>query len=260
VKIFGAICLAGALTISASAGTVTLYDTTGNPVTGQDSIANFSSGGTFDGNSVAGPIWDSFMSDTNISGDTLTSVSVNLIVGNPADGGAVNVGLYSSASEGGLIANLGTILDSQITQTCIPDNGVDNPDACGTGQADPPATSQPNLQQGVLLTLSGLSLGLAADTQYYLGLSDAGGDPSSTPTSALWNYDGEGSPGVGIAGQTSGNSEFGQFSDSFGAYEAQILATDNAVTTPGTPEPASFLLFGGGALAIGLFRRKMHSN
>ena len=252
MKLFGAVCLTGMLALSAKAGTVTLFDNTTQSVTGQDSVAAAGTG-SYDGNAFAGPIFDQFITDSNATGDTLTSLTFSLIAGDITDGQSINVGLYTdnSGNPGTLIGSfLGTASDAAVQQ-CVPDSGVGNPDACGIGP-----TSADVLQQGTLVTISGLSVNLLTpSTQYWIGLSDP---PSS---SMEWDYAGNGG-GIGTGGEMYNNTANGNFDDSLGPYIMQVLATDNPPAGPGspTPEPASFLLFGGGALAVGLFRRKIRSN
>jgi hypothetical protein len=248
VKLFGALCLGGILTISAVAGPVTLFDNTSQTVTGQDSITTYDGTTQFDGNLVAGPLYDQFMSDGNATGDTLTSLQLNLIAGNPNDGGSVTVGLYSDSSgnPGSLVATLGTVSDLGLQQ-CNQDSGPGNPDACAVNPSTYPTGG---LQQGTLVGLNGLSVNLNASTEYWIGLSQG---PSGT--SALWDYTDSGA-GTGTAGQSFYNSLYGLTGDGAGPYIMQVNATDNAIVTSGTPEPTTFVLLGSSVLALGLFRRK----
>lgn len=233
MKLFGALCVAGIMTMSASAGTI--FDNTGYTIAGQDGIA--ASGTDANGNTSHGPIYESFSTITsaNLTGFTLNSVGVNLSAGDNTDGGVIDVGLYSSP--GTLISNLGTFSDSQLLN-CASSSGE-----CTDG--------------GTLVTLSGLSAQLSDNTTYWIGLvSDA-----TNPTSALWNYNGDDS---GVENGTSPitgeyENQYGYNPDSNGAYIMQISTTDNGPLGP-TPEPASLALLGGGALVIGLFRRKIKSN
>src|ERR1019366_6325180 len=110
--------LATVLTLSANAGTI--FDNTTTAITGQDGIAN--SGTDGNGNGAHGPIFESFVTGTNVNatGFNLDSVLLSLYAGTPGDGGSFNVGLYSTYATDGslpaaLVATLGTVLDSSLT-------------------------------------------------------------------------------------------------------------------------------------------------
>ena len=239
MKLFGILCMAGILTVSANASTI-FFDNVGQPVTGQDGIFPAGAGCTpgancdANGNPNIGKLYDSFSTgvSANATGFTLNDVKVNLIAGNKADGFSVSVGLYSNNAgvPGGLVQLLGSVADSSLN------NCVTGVNIC-TGA-------------GTVIDLSGLSANLLDNTRYWIGLSTSG--------SALWNYEGNGN-GTGTTGEFYFSDGNGLTADPLGPYIMQVNGVDNAPFN-GTPEPATFILLGSSAIALGLFRRKIRTN
>ena len=245
MKLLGIFCIAGILTVSANATTI-FFDNISQAVTGQDGIAPNNGncvapaagnpGPPCDGNGNPniGNLYDSFSTgvSANTTGFTLKDLKVNLIAFNKADGASVNVGLYSNNTDvpGGLVQNLGTVLDSSLNN-CATSAGI-----C----------------QGIgtVIDLNGLSANLLDNTRYWIGLSTSG--------SALWNYAGDGS-GTGTTGEFYYSAGNLQTADASGPYLLQVSGVDNAPFST-TPEPTTFILLGSSAIALGLFRRKIRTN
>jgi hypothetical protein len=245
MKIFGAICFAGLLTISASAGVI--YDNTAETVTSRDPAygnnANFT---------PYGPLYNQFETGTNGTGyfqlsslsmmlqncDTTGNVGTgNLDCGGLAGGSGATIALYgdNSNTPGGFIASLGTVNDSQLTTT--------------------PGLFSVSLANNPILN---------ASTQYWIGLT--GNDANTTVS---WNWDStcngtEASngtpactgPGTGVYDEYASNAT-GAYSSAFGPYMMNVQGTD--YTPSGAPEPVTSVLLGTGAVLIGLFRRKLIS-
>lgn len=241
MKLFGTLCMAGILTVSANAATI-FFDTTGQPVNGQDGIFPFSGGSCppncdANGNQNLGNLYASFSTgvSANATGFNLNDLKLNLIAGNNSDGFSVSVGLYLNGGTnipGGLVQTLGTVADSSLNN-------------CVTGAGSCQGA-------GTVIDLSALSANLLDNTRYWIGLSTSG--------SALWNFERDGT-GTGTTGEFTFSDGNGQSPDANGAYILQVSGSDNpAVPTGGVPEPATFVLLGSSVIALGLFRRQMHTN
>jgi hypothetical protein len=142
----------------------------------------------------SGPLYDSFSSAA--TPQSLTSLQLELF--GPGSSGTLTVGLYSdtSKSPGSLITTLGTIDDSTIT------SGYN------------------------LYTVSLLSTPtLAANTRYWIGLSDSGTGSEAWS----WSLD---TTGTGVAGEYFANQD-GVFPSSEGAYMMGIFSGPPA---PGVPD------------------------
>jgi len=276
MRLAGALCILGmTLTFSASAGVIFndiattgvgpgytsgsgLVPGGGTPYGGAQEIIS-ATGSDPNGDSAAGPIYASFLSSNNITGSTLTGLEFSLFAGSNTDGGSVNVELYANnaGQPGAPIASLGTILDSALNNC--------------TGDTTTDACSNPSSASIVSPTGLGSTLGneLAQSTEYWIGLSQG---PNGT--SALWNFEGDDS-GVGVAGQCWQNQTYSYsapnncglaganagntFNNSDGAMMMQVATADNEIPSGTIPEPATFLLFGSAALAVGMFRRRSRS-
>jgi len=235
--------------MTASAGTV-IFDNTGaagtfGPGSGsQDGIAP--TGFDANGDANVGPLYASFLSSSNSTGSVFDGLLLSLFAGDNTDGGSISVNLYADAggAPGALIANVGTILDSSLAD-CVGDatnKACDNPGAATLASLTP-------------------SIALGTSTEYWIGLSTTG--------SGMWDFEG-GDAGIGVAGQCFDNSTlngngacaFGNpensYPNSYGAQVMQVTALDNPPPPPpsGAPEPASFIMFGTGVLAVGLYRRR----
>lgn len=118
-----------------------------------------------------GPLYASF--STGGYASMLTDLQLRLGVDDPADGGSVTVSLLSNAGlhPGGLLASLGTVLDSTLSSA----------------------------QSSVIDIPIGTPIALAADTRYWIQLS-------SDNTSATWAYSFDLS-GTGVAGEYYDNAD-----------------------------------------------------
>ncbi len=162
-----------------------------------------------------GPLADSFT--TGSSEFTLTTVILDLMDATPADGGAITVTLNSSSSNapGAVLDTIGTILDTSLT---------------------------PALADFTLTT----SLGLSADTMYWIELTESG------PDGAEWSWSLDTS-GTGVAGEYFANSN-GVFPNTDGPYQMDLEGVEDV--TASTPEPSSLLLLGSGLLILAASLRR----
>lgn len=157
--------------------------------------------------SLYGPLYGSF--STNASGGSLTALELSILLGEYAQTGGIDIGLYSdsSTSPGTEIATIGFIDDTTL------DLGPLN-----TGELyNISLTSQPVL---------------AANTRYWIGLSN---DSSTDPTPSGWTYTTDLS-GPGVATEYYDNTSQGITpNSSFGGYQMLVQTT--------APEPATLSAF-----------------
>jgi hypothetical protein len=195
-----------ALSLGSVARAGTIYDNLppAVPSAGMDPISTF------------GPLADSF---SNGAAATLVDLKLLLNVDIPTDGGTVTVSLLSSdestspPTPGSVIATLGTINDSSLSTSLS------------------------------VVDISGLSVALAANTRYWIELSQPNG-------SANWSFAGDAS-GVGTAGEFFFNQN-GPFPNSEGPYQMQINVASGTI-----PEPSAVVL---GMIGIGglfILRRRV---
>ena len=210
------------------ASAATIYSNVKQPIGGQDGIANYNgTGRDADGNLNVGPLYNSFESLSGPIDTTLTEVELSLYA-EADDDGSIDVALYANNAgiPGALLENLGTIDDNSLA-LCL---------NVGSSCGNPVPT---------LATLNGLSVDLAPDTTYWIGLS---ADPVNG-SSALWNFDPDidSEGGRNIAGNFFANYSSGvlaSYSDDVdGPYEMRLIG-DN------TPEPSTFMLLGAGSLVL----------
>ena len=204
-KILG---LGGALVLCLSLqASPVLYDNTAAFPDGSDPIA------------ILGPLFDSFSTGANSGA---LSDSEFLLSGDPTSSGSISVDLFAdnATSVGSLIANLGTINDSQLSgsPSLITLNLASNPQ-------------------------------LAANTRYWIGLAG----PAS---SGFWSWSLDVS-GVGVANEfftngTNISNGIPPFTADNGAYQMEI-AVGNSSTTP---EPAGLFLSGAALLTCGFVLRR----
>jgi hypothetical protein len=234
MKYIGALCLAAALSISASASTIA-YDNTGETSEGRDPAAG--------SNPLAapyGPLYNQFLAPANGTTGYYTLSSLSLVMqncdnsaGGDVDcqvpgGSGVTIGLFADSGNtpGALLTTLGTAFDSSLT-------------------------SSPALYN-ISLSPAAQAFEFADTTEYWIGVTAIDGN-----TTASWNWDGTDS-GTGVLGQNEANAAAGTFSvSSFpGTYQMQVQLTDAAAPDNSTPEPVTTLLLGSGALLIGVYHRK----
>ncbi len=165
-----------------------------------------------------GSLYDSF--STGTSGFGLNQIQV-LLGGNP-DAGALQVSLLSdnNIAPGLFLANIGTVSDSQLSSTLAV----------------------------FTFTLSAPIL-LAANTRYWVELSDN----ASTPTSAVWSWSFDTS-GVGVAGEYFANSCCISANPGNGPYQMSVSGS--------VPEPSTWamMLIGFAGIGVAAYRRSKRAS
>jgi len=203
--------LIGLVASAMSARAVPIYNNLGATSDGSDPIGSF------------GPLYDSFTSSSSVQAITGLSLALSgvpqvsvIAESSVADGGILTVGLYSDSgtTPGALIATLATISDATI----------------GPGINDYTIT---------LLT----DPVLAANTRYWIGLSDTGDSTGWSDSLDL--------SGPGVSGEYFAN-ENGVFPNSDGPYQMTV--------TVGSPVPdagGTAYLLGLGVAGLVVLRRKL---
>ena len=222
-----ALAAAGCLTLGAAAhaGEVSLFESlTGTPEDGAS--VSPSLGGA--------PAYQSF--STGSQAVTLSSLDLVGWVSSLTDGGSMTISLYASngTAPGAALDVLGTYADSSLELYL---NGFSVP-------------------------VSGLDIHLAADTRYWIGISDTPGDSSSF----TWAERFDNSNTVGATGQYTGlngtvipdpySLVYDGVTYNFGPMDMAVTGT---TTGSSVPEPATLGLMALGLAAVGFSLRRRRS-